>query len=193
MLKIFNKRIMKLSKIKISEEFKNHPPRWTKMLDKQAFYIEHGKYEQPIVVNENNILVDGYTTYKTKEFLTNITDFFKSVDENIVELNKELTLKEGEQEDLLHELELGKLNAIEINKTARRLIKTRKERRKIKDNLEIVKTLKTLANIYYTKGINAEILQTITNLSNLEKVWRDRKYKARVLEDLKCVEVKDEI
>lgn len=62
MLKIFNKK-MKLSKIKISKEFKNHPPRWTKMLDKQVFYIEHGRFEQPIILDENNYLVDGYTTY----------------------------------------------------------------------------------------------------------------------------------
>lgn len=53
----------KLNKIIIQEKFKEHSPRWTKMLDKQAFYIEHGKYEQPIVINKNNILVDGYTTY----------------------------------------------------------------------------------------------------------------------------------
>ena len=54
---------MKLSKIKISKEFRRCPPRWTKMLDKQAFYIENGKFEQPIVVNKENVLIDGYTTY----------------------------------------------------------------------------------------------------------------------------------
>lgn len=53
----------KLSNITIQEKFKKHPPKWTKMLDKQAFYIEHGKYEQPIVINKNNVLLDGYTTY----------------------------------------------------------------------------------------------------------------------------------
>lgn len=63
MLKIFNKRIMKLSKIKIQEKFKKNPPRWTKMLSKQLFYIYNRKFEQPIVVNKDNVLVDGYTTY----------------------------------------------------------------------------------------------------------------------------------
>lgn len=129
---------------------------------------------------------------ETKEFLKSIIDFFKSVDENIFELNKQLVTKEGEQEDLLHELELGKLNAIDINKTARQLIKTRKERRQIKNNLELLKTLKPTTDTYYKKGINAEITQTISNLDSLLKTWHDRKYTPRVLEDLKCVEDKDE-
>lgn len=53
----------KLSNIKIQNKFKACPPRWTKMLDKQVFYIENGKFEQPIVVDKDNVLIDGYTTY----------------------------------------------------------------------------------------------------------------------------------
>ncbi len=128
-----------------------------------------------------------------KSFLQDIIEFFKSIDENIFELNKQLTTKEGEQEDLLHEFELSKLNAVEINRVARRLIKTRTERRQIKDNLELLKTVKPLADIYYKKGINAEIIQTISNLDSLIKTWNDRKYHARVLKDLKCTEEEDEI
>lgn len=63
MLKIFNKRIMKLSKIKIQDEFKIHEPRLEKMLDKLTFCIKHKRFEQPIIVNKQNILIDGYTTY----------------------------------------------------------------------------------------------------------------------------------
>lgn len=59
--KIFGRE--KLSNIKIQDSFKNHPPKWTKMLDKQAFYIKHGTFEQPIVVDKDNVLIDGYTTY----------------------------------------------------------------------------------------------------------------------------------
>ena len=131
-------------------------------------------------------------TERTKQFLIDITEFFKSIDENIAELNKKLAIKEGEQEDLLHEFELSKLNAVEIMITGKRLIKTRKERREIKNNLELVKTLKPLADVYYKKGINAEITQTISNLGSLIKTWEDRKYNARILKDLKCAGAKDE-
>lgn len=129
---------------------------------------------------------------KTKQFLSEIIEFFKSIDEDIFELNKQSTIKDGEQEDLLHEFELGKLNAVEIQKTGKRMIKMRKERREIKDTIDVLKTIKPLADTYYKKGINAEIIQTITNLDNLLKTWNDRKYKPRVLKDLKCVEANDE-
>lgn len=132
-------------------------------------------------------------TEETKSLLINITDFFRSIDENIAELNKQLAIKEGEQEDLLHEFELSKLNAVEIMLTGKRLIKTRKERRAIKNNLELLKTLKPLSDTYYKKGINAEIIQTISNLDSLLKTWNDRKYHSRVFKDLKCAEAKDEI
>lgn len=132
-------------------------------------------------------------TEEAKRFLTEITEYFNSIDDNIADLNKQLATKEGEQEDLLHELEISKLNAIEIMKVGQRLIKTRRERRTIKDNLQLLNTIKPLAHLYYTKGMNAEIIQTIKNLDSLLRTWEDRKYHARVLKDLKCTEAKDEI
>lgn len=128
------------------------------------------------------------TLEEAKEFLEKVVEFFKSIDENIAEMNKNLVIKEGEQEDLLHEIELSKLNTFEIAKVATRLKNTRKQRREIKDKLNILKTIKPTADFYYKKGFNAEIVQAITNLNNLEKTWQERKYNPRVLKDLKCVE-----
>ena len=53
----------KINNIKIQEEFKNHPPRPLKMLVKKIYHINHGRFEQPIVLNEKGYLIDGYTTY----------------------------------------------------------------------------------------------------------------------------------
>lgn len=53
----------KLSNIKIQEGFKKHPPRLGKMVIKWIFYTKYGMFSQPIVVNKNNVLIDGYTTY----------------------------------------------------------------------------------------------------------------------------------
>lgn len=132
-------------------------------------------------------------TEETKKFLTEITEFFMSVDDNMTELNKQLATKDGEQEDLLHELELSKLNAIDLVHVSKRLVDVRRKRRVIKDNIELIKTLKPLSDTYYKKGINAEIVQTIKNIESLENVWRDRSYVPRVLKDLKCVEVHNEV
>jgi len=53
----------KLSKIKIKESFKQHTPKAEKMAMKLLFYERHGKFSQTIVVDKDNFLVDGYTTY----------------------------------------------------------------------------------------------------------------------------------
>lgn len=60
---MFNKNLMLLSKIKISEKFKNTPPKTVKMLEKRAHKLIYNRYEQPIKINKDNVLVDGYTTY----------------------------------------------------------------------------------------------------------------------------------
>ena len=54
---------VKLSEIKIYKEFEEHKPRWSKMMDKYAYYGTHGKFEQPKVLNKFNYLEDGYTSY----------------------------------------------------------------------------------------------------------------------------------
>lgn len=48
------------------------------------------------------------------DLLKNIKEFFYNIDETEKKLNTELYNKEGERDDLLHEIELSKLNAIEI-------------------------------------------------------------------------------
>ena len=62
-------KIMKLigreniNNIKIAKEFKNNKPKSEKMTYKWNFYQLYGKFEQPIVLDKNNYLIDGYTTY----------------------------------------------------------------------------------------------------------------------------------
>lgn len=60
-LRLFGKE--KLSNIKILKEFEEHPPRLEKMVAKWIYYWDNDDFSQPIVLNKNNYLVDGYTTY----------------------------------------------------------------------------------------------------------------------------------
>ena len=53
----------KLTNIKIQENLKKHPPKADKMMCKWIFYTKHGMFSQPIVVDKDNYLIDGYTTY----------------------------------------------------------------------------------------------------------------------------------
>lgn len=123
---------------------------------------------------------------ESKKLLVEVENLFNSLDEVKKGLEKELYIKEDETQDYLHELELGNLNGIDIMKTSKRLIKTRKERRVIKNKLEVLNTLKGYTDKYINKGIISETRQAISNLEKLEENWRTRSYNAKVVEDLKC-------
>lgn len=60
-MKIFGKE--KLSNIKIQDEFRKNPPKYEKMLKKLAYYNTYQNFEQSIVLDKDNYLIDGYTTY----------------------------------------------------------------------------------------------------------------------------------
>lgn len=61
-MKILGKE--KLSNIKIQEKFKKHPPKARKMFERRGYYWYcHRKFYTPIVINKNNVLIDGYTSY----------------------------------------------------------------------------------------------------------------------------------
>lgn len=61
LLKIF--RIERLSKIKIQEKFRKHPPQRQKMNERRFYYFWSKKFAVPIVINKENVLIDGYTSY----------------------------------------------------------------------------------------------------------------------------------
>lgn len=67
------------------------------------------------------------------ELLENIKYFFYNIEEIEKKLNIDLRNKEYERDDLLHEIELSKLNAIEIMAVYKKLEKVLQERRIIKD------------------------------------------------------------
>ena len=79
---------------------------------------------------------------QTIELLKNIKDFFFNIDETEKRLNTELYNKEGERDDLLHEIELSKLNAIERMQTYSKLETVLKERRCIKDKIDLINKIK---------------------------------------------------
>lgn len=131
-------------------------------------------------------------TEEVKELMQNIEYLFTNIDDIKSKLEAEIKIKEAEQEDYLHELELAKLNGIEIMGVAKALIKTRKERRILKNKLETVNTLKGYTDKYITKGIIAETRQAINNIDTLINNQQTRKYTPRVVKDLKCAKSKKE-
>ena len=122
---------------------------------------------------------------QTLELLGNIKDFFFNIEETEKKLNTELYNKEGERDDLLHEIELSKLNAIERMQTYSRLETVLKERRIIKDKIELINTIKPYTSKFIMKGICAETDTTIKNIETLKSNQESRQYTPRIIKDLK--------
>ena len=127
-----------------------------------------------------------------EEVLISMKNFFENIDKLKNDLEQEIKRVELERDDLLHELELGNLNAVELTKVAVVLRDVMKERRKYKDELARVMTLKGFTDKYNNKLIIGDILQVLKNLKTLESNNEKRHYTPRAIKDLKCTEVKDE-
>lgn len=120
-----------------------------------------------------------------EEILIIMKNFFEGIGKEHSELLEELTNKELEQQDLLHELELSNLDAVEITKVAIKLKKVRKERRVIKNDIERVKIIKNYTDKYNNRFIVNEINVLIKELKKLKKRQENRKYEPRILKDIK--------
>ena len=129
---------------------------------------------------------------EVEAFAKEMNYFFTYIERTNSDLKNELRVKELEQDDLLHEIELSKLNAFELSKVAVRLRDVRQERRVIKDKLEFISTLKGFSDKYNNKLITGDIAQLLKNIRILKENWDTRIYKTRVLEDLKISKMKKE-
>ena len=131
-------------------------------------------------------------TMNEEEFLINMKNFFENIDKLKKDLEEQISRVELERNDLLHELELGKLNAVELTKVAVVLRDVLKERRQYKDELAKVMTLKGFTDKYNNKLITGDILQVLKNLKTLKQNNETRTYTPRVIKKLNCAEAKDE-
>ena len=120
-----------------------------------------------------------------EEFLIKMKNFFENIDKLKADLEQEIKRVELERNDLLHELELGNLNAVELTKVAVVLRDVLKERRQYKDELAKVMTLKDFTDKYNNKLITGDIIQVVKNLRTLEKNNKERTYNPRVIKKIK--------
>lgn len=132
-------------------------------------------------------------TEDVKAIFIEMENLFTNLDSVKKELENEICVKEAEQTDYLHELELAKLNGIEIMKVANSLIKTRKERRKLKNRLELVNTIKGFTDEYIKKGIVSNLKQLIKNIDTLKSNQETREYTPKAIKTLKCAKKKGEV
>ena len=118
--------------------------------------------------------------------LVDIDILFSNLDDIKKDLEEKIRQKEAEQEDYLHEIELGNLNGIQLTGVTKDLKQTRKERRVFKDKLELINTLKSYTDKYITKGIVGDTKQAIKNIEMLESNHKTREYVPRIIKNLRC-------
>lgn len=123
---------------------------------------------------------------EVKELLVDIDILFSNLDDIKKELEEKIRQKEAEQEDYLHEIELGNLNGIQLTGVVKQLKQTRKERRVFKDKLDLINTLKGYTDKYITKGIIGDTKQAIKNIEMLESNHKTREYVPRIIKNLRC-------
>ena len=56
-------KLVKVSRIKISDEMKATYPKAGKLWHKYTYYLENGRFESKVVLDKYMVLKDGYTTY----------------------------------------------------------------------------------------------------------------------------------
>ena len=117
-------------------------------------------------------------------------NFFENIDTLKTDLENQVKETEYARNDLLHELELANLNAVEMMKVARTLKSVLKERRKYKDELAKVMTLKGFTDKYNNKLIVGDIILVLKNLRTLKSNNETRTYTPRRITNLKCTEEK---
>lgn len=125
-----------------------------------------------------------------EEFLIEMKNFFEKIDKLRIDLEEQIKETELARNDLLHELELAKLDGVRMIKVAKTLKEVLLERREYKDELAKVMILKELTDKYNNRLITGDIIKTLKELKDLKKRNIERKYKARRIENLKCVEEK---
>lgn len=120
-----------------------------------------------------------------EEKLSIVLDVFIKYPQKYEELKQELMIIGSERQDLLHALELGRLNAVQRTKLVNELKEVQKRRRKIKDELEVLDEIKRFTSTVRLK--ERQIKEIIERIRSIEERHKTRTYTMRVRTDLQDV------
>ena len=126
-----------------------------------------------------------------EDLLKTMLVFFQDIDKRLEKLSKELSITDTKQQELLHYIENHNLNAVESCKIIKLLKTVREERREIKNEINVVQSLKdTFVDKYKNKFIEKDLIKALKNLKELSEKQNNPSYTYKFL--TKDLEVKDE-
>lgn len=127
----------------------------------------------------------------TEEILKYMLVFFQDIDKRLKELSNEQSIADMKQDEILHYIENHKLSASQSCKLVKQLKKVRNERRLVKNEIDVIRSLKdTFVDKYKNKFIEKDIIQALKNLKQLENKQNNPKYTYQFLTEE--LEIKDE-
>lgn len=124
------------------------------------------------------------------DILKLVLQLFHDIDKRQEELSKEQSVADTKQDEILHYIEIHNLNAVERCKIVGLLKNIRAERRQIKNEIDVIHSLKdSFIDKYKNKFIEKDIIIALKNLQELEKRKNNPKYTYKYLtEDLEMLE-----
>lgn len=127
-----------------------------------------------------------------EDLLKIILELFQNTDKKLKELQSKQSIADIKQDEILHYIENHTLNAIQSCKLIKQLKKIREERRIVKDEIDVVKSIKdSFIDKYKNKFIEKDIMQALKNLKSIENRQNNPQYTYKYL--TKELEIKDEI
>lgn len=127
-----------------------------------------------------------------EDMLKYMLAFFQDTDKRLKELREEQSKWDIIQDEILHYIENHKLDAIKGCKLLKILKQVRTERRIVKNEIDIVQSLKaTFIDKYKNKFIEKDIMQALKSLKELENRQNSPKYTYQYLTEE--LEIRDEI
>lgn len=118
--------------------------------------------------------------------------FFQDIDKRLSELSKQQSVWDIKQDELLHYIENNKLDAVRACKIVKNLKYVREQRRQVKNEMNIINSLKdTFVDKYKNKFIEKDLIQALKNLRELKDRNKNPHYAYQYLTE--NLEVEDEI
>lgn len=118
--------------------------------------------------------------------------FFQDIDKRLSQLSDLQSKWDIKQDELLHYIENHNLDAVKSCKIIKQLKYVRAERRQVKNEIDVIRSLKdTFVDKYKNKFIERDLIQALKNLKELEQRENNPKYTYQYLTEE--LEIRDEI
>lgn len=127
-----------------------------------------------------------------EELLKQMLNFFQNIDKRMSELSVQQSKWDSIQDEFLHYIENHNMDAVKSCKIIKQLKYVRNERRKVKNEIDVIRSLKaTFVDKYNNKFIEKDLIQAIKNLKDLNQRQINIKYTYQHLtEELEIIDDK---